>query len=255
MSTTPHSGSGSDQQVKQEFERTKNEAAELASSTAEAARHRGREAVDRAKERTAERAEEFASALEATADDLESADGNGNETLSGYGRSMASMMRRFAGGLREHEIEEFAGQLAGYARRNPASFLAGSVALGFGVSRFLKATSHRRSDEYGYDEEDEYLFEAEAEDFDDTLEVEPQVGSTSAYTGTWPEDRGNERPGAGSVTEHWSPAVSAEPPSSTSTSSTSTGSGGAAGTGESERVETQKESVKTRSEEIRRNEP
>jgi len=254
MSTTPHTGS--DQQVKQEFERTKSEASELASSAVDAARHRGREAVDQAKERTAERAEEFASALDATADDLESADG-GNETLSGYGHSMAAMMRRFAGGLREHEIEEFAGQLAGYARRNPASFLAGSVALGFGVSRFLKATSQPRRDEYAYDEDDEYLFEAEAEDFDDTLESDSEAGSMSTYGGTWPEDRGNERPGAGSVTEHWSPAVTPEPPSgNTSASSGSNLSGDASGTGDPKRVtETRTESVKTRSEEIRRNEP
>src|SRR5690606_15421459 len=159
MSTTPHSGS--DREIQQELERAKSEASHLASSTMDTAKQRGREAVDRAKDKAADRAEDFASAVETTAEDLETSEGG--EMLSGYGRSMAELMRRFAGGLRENEIEEFAGQLADFARRNPASFLAGSVAIGFGVSRFLKATSTRSLEQYGYDDEEEDPFDFDEE--------------------------------------------------------------------------------------------
>ncbi len=217
MSTTPHSGTES------ELQRAKSEAKELASSAAEEAKRRGRDAADRAKEEAADRAEQFASTLESTAEELETTDGG--EMLSGYGRSMAELMRRLAGGLREHEIEEFAGQLATFARRNPASFLAGSVAIGFGVSRFLKATSERPHDEYGYDDEDDEYLLAHDDDFDrdDTYSAgsygaadsgmsttpspSPSAEGSTRSGGTWPEDRGRERPGAASPSTHWTPAA------------------------------------------------
>jgi len=213
--TPPHTGSESE--IQRELERTKREASELASSTADAAKRRGRESADRMKDTAAERAEELASALESTADDLDESDGG--EMIAGVERSLAELMRRFAGGLREHEIEEFAGQLATFARRNPATFLAGSVALGFGVSRFLKATSTRSVEDYGYggyDDDDEYFldedeYELEVELGDDadpsTSSDSPYVGAAGSDTETWPEDRERERPGAGSATDHWSPSV------------------------------------------------
>lgn len=229
MSTTPDSGSG--REIEREVERAKSEAAQLASSAAETAKRKAQEAADRARDRTADRAEEIAAALDSTADDLEtSASG---EMISGYGHSMAELMRRFAGGLREQEIEEFAGQLAEFARRNPASFFAGSVALGFGMSRFLKASSTRSLEEYGYDEDEDELFLEEEDDFgfDETgasaadYEASPRSGedrpspaepgasgnSSTGYGASgsepWPENRGRERPGAGSYSDHWSPSV------------------------------------------------
>ena len=216
MSTTPHSGS--DREIQQELERANSEASELASSAADAAKRRGQDYADRVKDSAAEQADELASAIESTADDLETSDGG--EMIAGYGRSLAELMRRFAGGLREHEIEEFAGELATFARRNPASFLAGSVALGFGVSRFLKATSTRSVEAYGYDDEDEYLldeldedeYEIELDDSDEPMSSDSRYASAEGTElggeDTWPEDRGRERPGAASPTEHWSPSVS-----------------------------------------------
>lgn len=223
MSTTPHSGS--DQEIQREMERAKGEAAHLASSAADSAKQRGREALDKAKEQAADRAEEMASALESTADEL----GSSDDPLVGYGRSMAEFMRRFAGGLRENEIEEFAGELAGFARRNPASFFAGSVALGFGVSRFLKSSSVRSIEEYGYaaDEDDDYWLEGEVEGLEDEFESGASVGAGAGTSGasfgpdtsseTWPEDTGRERPGSGSMADHWSPSVKPESPASGST--------------------------------------
>src|SRR5690606_14352238 len=72
MSTTPHSGS--DREIQQELERAKSEASHLASSTMDTAKQRGHEAIDRAKEQAADRAEELASALETTAEDLETSE-------------------------------------------------------------------------------------------------------------------------------------------------------------------------------------
>jgi len=103
-----------------------------------AARDRGMEQLEGAKGQLAEGAERVAAAVDRTADEL---DGEGDSALSGYGHSLASLMRELAGGLRERDVEAFARELGALARRNPGLFLAGSVALGFGIARFFKAHS------------------------------------------------------------------------------------------------------------------
>ena len=106
------------------------------SDLAAAAMDRGREQLENAKGQLADGAERVAAAVERTADELE---GDGDGAISGFGRSVASLTRQLAGGLRERDIEEFARELGSLARRNPGVFLAGSVALGFGIARFFKA--------------------------------------------------------------------------------------------------------------------
>jgi hypothetical protein len=117
-------------------ETTRNESSADGADLAAAARDRGMEQIEGAKGRLAEGAERVADAVERTADELES---DGDNAISGFGRSVASVMRQLAGGLRERDVEEFARELSALARRNPGVFLAGSVALGFGIARFFKA--------------------------------------------------------------------------------------------------------------------
>ncbi len=117
-------------------ETTREEKAQDGADVAAALRDRGIEQVEGAKGQLAEGAERVAAAVERTADDLE---GDGENAISGFGRSVASLMRQLAGGLRERDVAEFAGELAQLARRNPGVFLAGSVALGFGIARVFKA--------------------------------------------------------------------------------------------------------------------
>lgn len=119
---------------------TRNEPGRERSDIAAAAMDRGMEQLESAKGQLAEGAERVAAAVERTAEELE---GDGEGAISGFGRSVASLTRQLAGGLRERDIEEFARELATLARRNPGVFLAGSVALGFGISRFFKAHTPR----------------------------------------------------------------------------------------------------------------
>ncbi len=122
-----------------------------ASDLAAAARDRGMEHLEGAKGQLAEGAERVAAAVERTADELE---GDGDDAISGFGRSLAGLMRQLSGGLRERDIEQFAGELGELARRNPGVFLAGSVALGFGVARFFKARPPQRGARSDYGELD-----------------------------------------------------------------------------------------------------
>lgn len=172
MSTTPESPRS---EANQEMARARDEAQELARSAADTAQRRGREEIDRVKGQAADKAEQIADALDTSADDLE---GNGGDALSGYGHSMATLMRRLAGGLREGDIEDFAAELSDYARRSPAVFLAGSVALGFGISRFLKASSSRSHDlDQHYELDDDYDIDSYEEEYEFDTTIEP---STSA---------------------------------------------------------------------------
>jgi len=124
-------------------EPTQNERSQDFDGLAAATRDRGMEQLEGAKGQLAEGAERVAAAVDRTADEL---DGDGDSALSGFGHSVASLMRQLAGGLRERDIEEFSRELAALARRNPGVFLAGSVALGFGIARFFKAHAPRAAE-------------------------------------------------------------------------------------------------------------
>ena len=126
---------------------TRNERAQSVEDLAAAARDSSMEKLEGAKAQLAEGADRVADAVERTAENLE---GDGGDAVSGFGRSLAGMMRHLAGGLRERDIEQFARELGATARQNPGVFLAGSVALGFGVARFFKAhPPHAQNDAPG----------------------------------------------------------------------------------------------------------
>ena len=59
--------------------------------------------------------------------------------MSDYLSDIADSMSGLAGNLRGKSAEELLHDGADLARKNPALFIAGSIALGFGLSRFLKA--------------------------------------------------------------------------------------------------------------------
>ncbi|ANJ55542.1 hypothetical protein [Pseudomonas silesiensis] len=61
--------------------------------------------------------------------------------MSDYLSDMAQSMSGLAGSLRGKSAEQLLHDSADLARNNPALFIAGSIALGFGLSRFLKAGS------------------------------------------------------------------------------------------------------------------
>ncbi|MDR9749941.1 hypothetical protein RG836_00640 [Pseudomonas sp. SZMC_28357] len=63
--------------------------------------------------------------------------------MSDYLADMADSMTGLAGNLRGKSAEQLFHDGADLARSNPTLFIAGSIALGFGLSRFLKAGSAR----------------------------------------------------------------------------------------------------------------
>lgn len=65
----------------------------------------------------------------------------GQGSVAGYADQAADQVERFSGYLRETEVDEIVDEARNFARRRPAVFLGGAVALGFLATRFLKSTS------------------------------------------------------------------------------------------------------------------
>lgn len=86
----------------------------------------------------ADQIEALAKGAKSVVSELESNDTLG---MSAYLADMAESMSGLAGSLRGKSAEQLLHDGAELARNNPALFVAGSIALGFGLSRFLKAGS------------------------------------------------------------------------------------------------------------------
>ena len=160
---------------------TPNERVNSAADLAAAARDSTMEKLEGAKGHLAEGAERLAAAVDRTADNLAA---EGDDTVSGFGRSLSGLMRQLAGGLRERDIEQFARELGTMARRNPGVFLAGSVALGFGVARFFKARPPRAQSDYvrgDWQDADA----ASADTIDDDTQESLDLSETSSGVAGW----------------------------------------------------------------------
>jgi hypothetical protein len=65
----------------------------------------------------------------------------GQGSVAQYADEAADQVERFSGYLRETDVDEIVDEARGFARRRPAVFLGGAVALGFLATRFLKSSS------------------------------------------------------------------------------------------------------------------
>ena len=96
--------------------------------------------VDDARQGAAGRVDGIADSIDAAARNLDQED---MTRLSGYVHDMAQSLTGFSRDLREKSGDEMLQDIKRIAHRNPALFLGGSVAIGFGLSRFARATRSR----------------------------------------------------------------------------------------------------------------
>lgn len=122
-------------------------AGEVKSSAKQASREakqQAAETLDENRERAADELDKIAHAARAAASDLEDQE---QEGLSDYVADMAQGIGSFANSLRRKNMDELLQEAREVARRNPALFIAGSIAVGFGLSRFAKASVHHQHGE------------------------------------------------------------------------------------------------------------
>lgn len=116
----------------QAFERLKDDVSE----TLGGARQQADAQFGQYRDSAAEQIEALAQGAKSFVSELEDKDTLG---MSDYLSDMAESMGGLAKNLRGKSAEQLLHDAAELARSNPALFIAGSVAIGFGLSRFLKA--------------------------------------------------------------------------------------------------------------------
>lgn len=104
----------------------------------ETARDQGTEHLGDYRELAADEIENLARSATSAAEQLQ-----GHDTLgiSHYITDVAESLGNFAGSLRGKSADELLQQVGRLAKDNPALFLTGSIALGFGLSRFMRASA------------------------------------------------------------------------------------------------------------------
>lgn len=93
--------------------------------------------ADELRESTARKADSIAASIDAAAREL-SRDDVGH--MSGYVAELADQLRKVSGTLREKSGDELLREVGQLARERPAVFLAGAVAVGFGLGRFARSS-------------------------------------------------------------------------------------------------------------------
>lgn len=121
------------QKVKDDARQVKREAGAAAREQAEAGQRK-----------VTEEAGTLSDAIDAAASSLDDHD---REGLARYARELSSNLANAAGQLEGRSVDELASDAKRLARDNPALFMLGSIAVGFGMSRFFKASSERNHDE------------------------------------------------------------------------------------------------------------
>lgn len=117
----------------------------------------GKEQLDQYRDVAADKLDTLADSVKAAASQLE-VDDVGH--LSGHIADMADSMSQLSDGLRNKSVDEILHDVRQVARDNPTLFLAGSIAIGFGLTRFARASAptndkgssdKARSDEASHD--------------------------------------------------------------------------------------------------------
>ena len=135
-----------------------------ANELAQEAKQSGQKQLHTTKKAAVDQAQKVAGVIEQASAELGRHD---QQTLARYTGEFADSIKTLADTLNTRSIDELGTDALSLARKNPTLFLLGSVAIGFALSRFVKASSEGH--------------EKEKDAADQTpLALEPQANSGSA---------------------------------------------------------------------------
>jgi hypothetical protein len=149
---TPGSAGGSEK-LSRARERAKEEAVRLRGQATD----RARSAAETGKTRATETIDGFARAVHEAAGNLEQ---QVNPQIAQYAHRAADALDSLSDSLRNKSVDELIDNARDFARRSPAVAIGAAVAVGFALSRFLKATSSPsmgsyQGNAYALDDEDD----------------------------------------------------------------------------------------------------
>jgi hypothetical protein len=120
---------------------TQRDLSSAAGGVTERLKQDGKQKIESSKRSAADQIDEVARALNRAGEQLNES----QPTIANYAGQMASNVSRLATRLRDGSIDDLVKDTRELAKRNPGMFLAGGVALGFALSRFLKASGEQTS--------------------------------------------------------------------------------------------------------------
>jgi hypothetical protein len=138
MDTTSQNPAGSTDQNNDPPQDHLHNLQEDALAAVASAKEHGSAQFEQYRDTAVDQIENLAHSAQSAAEQMKGGDTLG---LSHYVTDLAQNMTTLAGNLRGKSIDELLQQAGKLARDNPALFVTGSVALGFGLSRFLKASN------------------------------------------------------------------------------------------------------------------
>lgn len=125
------------EEVRRKAEADLEEGKQRAREAADEAKTQARAGVESGARQAAENVDEIAEAVTTAASRLSESE---HESLAEYANQLASHLSGMSRRLRERNVDELADDVRNIARRNPALFVLGSVAVGIGLSRFAKSS-------------------------------------------------------------------------------------------------------------------
>ncbi|MFL9815180.1 hypothetical protein D7241_18200 [Stutzerimonas sp. VN223-3] len=147
-STSQSSSTGTSQNASGSVGHATEDVKAKARQAADQVKTQGKSQLEGYRETAADEIEKVAQSAKAAAQELEGQDRLG---LSNYVSDMAQNMVQFSDSLRGKSVDELLQDVNRLARNNPALFITGSIALGFGLTRFARASGKRATrDEYGH---------------------------------------------------------------------------------------------------------
>lgn len=126
--------------VKQTGMRMVDEARQYADDIANRAKDKGRSMFEQQKDTAVGQLDTVANALRSTAGQLH---GDGKQQVARYIDMAADELQSFGSRFREKDLNTLIDDTQNLARRSPGAFLAGTVAIGFLLTRFLKSSAER----------------------------------------------------------------------------------------------------------------
>jgi hypothetical protein len=133
-------------QAKSQAKEVAEQAKEKTTATLEEAKQGAEAKLEEQKHRAADRLSGVAGALRQTGQEL----GGQDDTLAQYADSFADQVDRMSHYLREREVAALFGDVRQVAQRHPELFVAGALAAGFLVGRFLKSSGQPSNGGYSY---------------------------------------------------------------------------------------------------------
>ena len=136
------------EQAKQQTQQVAQQARQQASDLASRGGEQVKGQLANQKHNAAQRMTPVQAALRETGQQLRN---QGQGPVAEYADKAADQIERFAGYLRENDVDTLLNDARGFARRNPAVYLGSAAALGFLATRFLKSSSEEAySTDYDY---------------------------------------------------------------------------------------------------------